>query len=62
MAKAHTLVDTFADNALDAALWGPYGGGEREVNQRLEIGRRAASPTAAAATPRRTRTTSPAPR
>jgi hypothetical protein len=36
MAKAHTLVDNFNDNARDTAKWGQSGQIE-EVNQRLEI-------------------------
>ncbi|HEU4457310.1 MAG TPA: hypothetical protein VFR81_29850, partial [Longimicrobium sp.] len=38
MAKAHTLVDNFNDNSIDAVLWSAYGGTQaREVNQRVEI-------------------------
>ena len=36
MAKAHTLVDNFGDNAIDAAKWNSFGP-VQEVNQRLEI-------------------------
>jgi hypothetical protein len=36
MAKAHTLVDDFNDNSMDAAKWGAYGH-VLETNQRLEI-------------------------
>ncbi|HEX6750699.1 MAG TPA: vanadium-dependent haloperoxidase [Longimicrobium sp.] len=40
MAKAHTLVDNFGDNAIDTAKWNSFGvpwAGPFEVNQRLEI-------------------------
>jgi hypothetical protein len=36
MAKAHTLVDNFNDNARDTAKWYEFGP-VREVNQRLEV-------------------------
>ncbi|MBD0320335.1 MAG: hypothetical protein ICV87_08375, partial [Gemmatimonadetes bacterium] len=37
MAKAHTLVDTFADDAVDPAKWNVFGRGVSETNGRIEI-------------------------
>jgi hypothetical protein len=37
MAKAQTLVDNFADDAIDPAKWVPFGAGVTETNGRIEI-------------------------